>query len=327
MSEADPRVDGSDVSPGDERLFPRVLAVSAILNLSIGVALSLASVPERTASHARAVPRTALVSFEGDARLPDQARDPDADWLASASTGGGGEGSGGDEGESSAAGGSGSAGGEESSSGSGGSDAAAAEDAFLAAFGDPSAGAAGGGGVLEADVWSGGGGSSSAAEASRPRSGIGGAGEGGARAGRQPLGRGGSGGSGRLGPGEGDGGGIQRSGRITIARGGSRDGGDDASTASADVFERIGDRVREREAQIRFCYEEEGLKQNPDLSGTVRIEFEITAGGVTSANLRSGLEGSGADATEACILQVIRGWRFPDVQEAVTVPFTFVLSR
>ncbi len=77
--------------------------------------------------------------------------------------------------------------------------------------------------------------------------------------------------------------------------------------------EELGSFVRGRQSQLRFCYEEHGLKVNPNLAGTVTVAVTMTgAGSVTAVNIvRRTWSGAGADDTEACIRSRISGWRFP----------------
>ncbi|HUF26864.1 MAG TPA: AgmX/PglI C-terminal domain-containing protein [Gemmatimonadaceae bacterium] len=75
----------------------------------------------------------------------------------------------------------------------------------------------------------------------------------------------------------------------------------------------LGAFVRSRMAELQFCYQEHGLKVNPQLAGTVNIAIGIgSAGNVTSASVqRRTWSGAGASAVESCVLSRIRGWRFP----------------
>jgi hypothetical protein len=74
----------------------------------------------------------------------------------------------------------------------------------------------------------------------------------------------------------------------------------------------LGTQVRDHQSQLRFCYDEFGLKVNPSLAGTVTVSLTLTgAGAVTNAQITSRTwSGPGADATEQCILQRARGWKF-----------------
>jgi hypothetical protein len=99
--------------------------------------------------------------------------------------------------------------------------------------------------------------------------------------------------------------------------------------ATRDVGE-LGTYVRSRESQLRFCYNEYGLKVNPSLAGSVSAAVTLTAaGGVTGVTFtnRTG-SGAGAGETEQCIEQKIRGWRFPSSDAGGgTYSFSFSFTR
>jgi hypothetical protein len=80
---------------------------------------------------------------------------------------------------------------------------------------------------------------------------------------------------------------------------------------SRDVGE-LGTQVRDHQSQLRFCYDEFGLKVNPSLAGSVTMSLTLTGGGqVTAAQITGRTwSGPGADATEQCILQRARSWKF-----------------
>ena len=86
----------------------------------------------------------------------------------------------------------------------------------------------------------------------------------------------------------------------------------------------VGTFVRGHESQLRFCYEEHGLKVNPRLAGSVTVA--ITAGGsgaVTNASVvRRSWSGAGTAESEACIVKAIRGWQLP-AGGSYTFPFNF----
>ena len=88
----------------------------------------------------------------------------------------------------------------------------------------------------------------------------------------------------------------------------------------------LGSLVRSRESQLRFCYQEYGLKVNPSLAGSITVN--ITIGGTGSvSNVGIGdrsWSGSGASEAESCIRSRIRGWRFPATSAGEgTYGFTF----
>jgi hypothetical protein len=92
----------------------------------------------------------------------------------------------------------------------------------------------------------------------------------------------------------------------------------------------LGNFVRSRESQLRFCYQEYGLKVNPSLAGKVNVAISLTgAGNVTGVDV-SGRSwgGAGASEVEQCIRSRIRGWRFPASDRGGgTYGFTFNFTR
>lgn len=160
-----------------------------------------------------------------------------------------------------------------------------------------------------------------------------GAGEGGAGA-RTP-GRGGIGGT--VGAAGGEGGGI----------GGVGPGGGSVSRAPVrispprpidvpavggvrrDVSE-LGTFVRGRESQLRFCYNEFGLKVNPSLAGSVTASITLAgSGAVSGVDITNRTwSGAGASETERCIADKIRSWRFPASEAGGgTYAFSFSFTR
>jgi hypothetical protein len=92
----------------------------------------------------------------------------------------------------------------------------------------------------------------------------------------------------------------------------------------------LGTFVRSRESQLRFCYNEYGLKVNPSLAGSVSASISLTpAGAVTGVNITNRTwSGAGASETEQCIEQKIRGWRFPASEAGGgTFAFSFSFTR
>jgi hypothetical protein len=90
----------------------------------------------------------------------------------------------------------------------------------------------------------------------------------------------------------------------------------------------LGTFVRSRESQLRFCYQENGLKVNPNLAGQITVAISIAGNGrVTGANVTNrSWSGAGAAPAEACILQRIRGWTFPSSDRGAgtySFPFSF----
>ncbi len=79
--------------------------------------------------------------------------------------------------------------------------------------------------------------------------------------------------------------------------------------------------VRRHQNEIRFCYESE-LAQAPDLAGKVTVAWTIGAtGAVESAQIaESGLSN---ERVEACIVQRVKRWTFPEPQGGQEVAITF----
>lgn len=90
----------------------------------------------------------------------------------------------------------------------------------------------------------------------------------------------------------------------------------------------LGTFVRNRQRELQFCYEEHGLKANPNLGGTIHVSIGIAGNGrVTSASVnRRTWSGAGVSAVESCVLGKIRAWRFPSSSAGDGVysfPFNF----
>jgi len=101
------------------------------------------------------------------------------------------------------------------------------------------------------------------------------------------------------------------------------------SGVQRDVGE-LGTFVRSRESQLRFCYNEYGLKVNPDLAGSVTAAVTLTpSGSVAGVNVTNRtLAGAGASDTERCIVDKIRAWRFPSSEAGGgTFSFSFSFTR
>jgi hypothetical protein len=179
------------------------------------------------------------------------------------------------------------------------------------------------------DVSSGSGGTASGANGNVGKVvlGAGEGGEGSRTPGRGGIGRGlgtGTGGIGGIGPGDGT---VSRTPvRIAPPR------PIDAPTVGGlqrDVGE-LGTFVRSRESQLRFCYNEYGLKVNPSLAGSVTASVSLTpAGGVTGVNVTNRTwSGTGAAETERCIAEKVREWRFPASEAGGgTYSFSFSFTR
>ena len=157
--------------------------------------------------------------------------------------------------------------------------------------------------------------------------GLGQGGEGGRTPGRGGFGGGtgtGGGGGGGIG-GVGAGGGIQRAGVRVSAPAPVR--AENLGGNRRDVGE-LGQFVRSRESQLRFCYQEYGLKANPSLAGTVTVAISLTGSGdVTGVNVTNRTwSGPGASEAESCIRNKIESWRFPSSDAGggtYSFPFNF----
>lgn len=79
--------------------------------------------------------------------------------------------------------------------------------------------------------------------------------------------------------------------------------------------------VRRHQSEMKYCYESQ-LHQEPDLAGKVAVLFvigpsgEVVEAAVAESSLSSG-------PVEACMLDRIRRWRFPEPQGGGTVTVTF----
>jgi TonB family protein len=79
--------------------------------------------------------------------------------------------------------------------------------------------------------------------------------------------------------------------------------------------------VRKHQNEIRYCYETE-LQKHPELAGKVTVAWTIGAtGSVESADIAE--SGLGNPNVEACIVQRVRRWNFPEPQGGQEVGVTF----
>jgi hypothetical protein len=81
-------------------------------------------------------------------------------------------------------------------------------------------------------------------------------------------------------------------------------------------------------AEVRRCYEREGLTRDPKLVGTMEVTVTVLATGVVSdAAVEShDMRGIGAREVATCLTTAIRNWRFergPFVVETIVFPFRF----
>ena len=152
--------------------------------------------------------------------------------------------------------------------------------------------------------------------------------------GSRTPGRGGIGGGSGTGGGGGGGiGGVGGGGGVTLARVAVRA----PSVVTAPPLggprgnvDELGTFVRSRESQLRFCYNEYGLKVNPSLAGTVTVAISLrSSGNVTGVNISNRTwSGAGASEAENCIRQKIRSWQFPASASADgTFAFPFNFTR
>jgi hypothetical protein len=100
--------------------------------------------------------------------------------------------------------------------------------------------------------------------------------------------------------------------------------------ASRDMSQ-LGTFVRSRQAQLQFCYQEQGLLLSPLLAGTIGVEVALApSGSVATARITERTwSGVGVAETEGCILQRIRSWGFPasNAQGNETYSFSFVFNK
>ena len=80
-------------------------------------------------------------------------------------------------------------------------------------------------------------------------------------------------------------------------------------------------------SDVRRCYEREGLRRNPDLTGLLEIRITILpTGRVDDVGLAtSSMSGRGVDEVVRCIARVARHWRFERGAfsvETIVLPFS-----
>lgn len=78
---------------------------------------------------------------------------------------------------------------------------------------------------------------------------------------------------------------------------------------------------------VRRCYQDEGLRRNPELKGKIEVELTILpTGTVDSVNVATNLAGPGQHEVSSCVALRARNWRFergPYAVETVVFPFVF----
>jgi len=78
---------------------------------------------------------------------------------------------------------------------------------------------------------------------------------------------------------------------------------------------------------VKRCYQDEGLRRNPELSGKIDLELTILpTGTVDSVNVATSFAGPGQHEVTTCVASRARNWRFdrgPYAVETVVFPFVF----
>jgi outer membrane biosynthesis protein TonB len=78
---------------------------------------------------------------------------------------------------------------------------------------------------------------------------------------------------------------------------------------------------------VKRCYQDEGLRRNPELKGKIEVELTILpTGTVDSVNVATSLAGPGQHEVTSCVVSRARNWRFergPYAVETVVFPFVF----
>src|SRR5262249_50004445 len=74
---------------------------------------------------------------------------------------------------------------------------------------------------------------------------------------------------------------------------------------------------------IKRCYQQELTRAHPDLAGKLVVKIVIKDGKVDKVEVtESNLEDP---ALEACVLEAVKGWSFPDTS-TITITYPFVFS-
>jgi hypothetical protein len=100
------------------------------------------------------------------------------------------------------------------------------------------------------------------------------------------------------------------------------------SGGNADILSESGDDegikavIRRYRGQIKYCYDAR-LKENPSLEGRVDVQFVITRGRVTSANILGNTTGDAQ--LGSCIARKVESWRF-DAEAEAEVVYPFILA-
>lgn len=85
-------------------------------------------------------------------------------------------------------------------------------------------------------------------------------------------------------------------------------------------------------ADVRGCYEREGLRRDPSLVGTLEVEVTVLPTGVVDSVAVGAMvmAGNGQREVAACIATIARHWRFergPYAVETIVLPFALVPER
>jgi outer membrane biosynthesis protein TonB len=116
---------------------------------------------------------------------------------------------------------------------------------------------------------------------------------------------------------------------IALALLGPAPAGPDSVPASDSVRREIEVRetVLRHAPDVRRCYQDEGLRRNPELSGKIDLELTILpTGTVDSVNVATSFAGPGQHEVTTCVASRARNWRFdrgPYAVETVVFPFVF----
>jgi hypothetical protein len=81
-------------------------------------------------------------------------------------------------------------------------------------------------------------------------------------------------------------------------------------------------------ADVKRCYEREGLTRDPRLAGTLEVTVTVLSTGIVSdaSVAADDMRGFGAREVGACLTTAIRNWRFergPYSVETIVFPFRF----
>ncbi len=88
--------------------------------------------------------------------------------------------------------------------------------------------------------------------------------------------------------------------------------------------------VRQWEPDLMYCYTELGIKERPELTGSIGVRIALTsAGAVGAADIvtRAWSEPSGFAAVESCVRTRVSAWKFPPAASPSTHDFTVNFAR